>query len=264
MLTAVISDYNWLPPDEADWWFVPLCDQYLVFDKFHRFNSSPSVIRQKNVGQNIYDMLDFICTRYQNLNGDYFFARSCLLFPKGRKPPLSNGNCSLPVLQALISSHFSYTEVNDYYLDPYFQEYSSLARYSHSVDRVVPLTSSVSNVSRYLSFCLRNPSRYSFCSRSQGYIEVDNSWYLDIFPSIHFESFRAFMYNTFLNYKPKRYVRFSPGASYILSSKRILRYPLSFYLYLRSLVSHGVVVGDAHLLERALGIIFSNHTLELR
>ena len=44
-------------------------------------------------------------------------------------------------------------QVNDY-LDPYFQEYSSLARYSHSVDRVVPLTSSVSNVSRYLSFAL--------------------------------------------------------------------------------------------------------------
>ena len=74
MLTAVISDYNWLPPDEADWWFVPLCDKYLVFDKYHRFNSSPSVIRQKNVGQNIYDMLDFICTNIQ-FDGDCFAAR---------------------------------------------------------------------------------------------------------------------------------------------------------------------------------------------
>ena len=209
-------------------------------------------------------MLDFICTMYSSLEGDYFFARSCLLFPKGRKPPLSNGNCSLPVLQSLISSHSSYTEVNDYYLDPFYQEYSSLARYSSSVDRVVPLSSSVLSVSRYLNFCLKHPSRYSFCSSSQGYIEVDNSWYLDIFPSIHFESFRAFMHPTFLNYKAKRYVRFSPGASYILSSKLILRYPLTFYLYLRSLVSHDVVVGDAHLLERALGIIFSNDELELR
>ena len=56
----VVSDYNWLPENIEESWVHKLTDNYLIYDKYHRYEQSDKVKHQKNVGQNIYDMFDFI------------------------------------------------------------------------------------------------------------------------------------------------------------------------------------------------------------
>ena len=58
MIKFVISDYNWLDPDLSKAWFRELTSDYIIYDKFHRLEESNNVIRQKNVGQNVYDMFE--------------------------------------------------------------------------------------------------------------------------------------------------------------------------------------------------------------
>ena len=62
-------------------------DNYLIYDKFHRFEESNKVKHQLNVGQNIYDMFDFIVTNYDNLPDCTLFCRACLLWPKDSGTP---------------------------------------------------------------------------------------------------------------------------------------------------------------------------------
>jgi hypothetical protein len=57
---VVASDYNWLPENIEDSWVHKYTDNYLIYDKFHRFKESDKIKHQLNVGQNIYDMFDFI------------------------------------------------------------------------------------------------------------------------------------------------------------------------------------------------------------
>ena len=64
------------------------------------------------------------------------------------------------------------------------------------------------------------------------------------------------MSSFFENYNQKRYIRFSPGCNYIVPSENIYKYPKDLYLRLRSLVDYAPVVGEAHILERALYLIF--------
>ena len=63
----------------------------------------------------------------------------------------------------------------------------------------------------------------------------------------------------FSNYSPKKYIRFSPGCNYIVPSENILKYKKEFYLRLRSLVDYAKVVGEAHILERAIYSIFEGN-----
>ena len=113
MLKFVISDYNWLDLDLSKGWFNEFTNDYLIYDKYHRFNNNPNIIRQRNVGQNVYDLLDFIVVNYENLPEYTFFCRSCITFPKGRPKPLSNGNCSIERIRKIIDKR-ELVEVHDY------------------------------------------------------------------------------------------------------------------------------------------------------
>ena len=132
----VISDYNWLDKDLSKAWFSELTSDYIIYDKFHRFEESNKVIRQKNVGQNVYDMFDFIVNNYENLPEKIFFCRSCITFPKGRPRPKSNGNCSLEEIRRLISKD-GLVEVHDYnYLEKYLA-LSKKFKYLKNEDRFI-------------------------------------------------------------------------------------------------------------------------------
>ena len=60
VIKFVISDYNWLDSNLDKCWFNEFTSDYIIYDKFHRFEESNNLIRQKNVGQNVYDLFDFI------------------------------------------------------------------------------------------------------------------------------------------------------------------------------------------------------------
>ena len=139
---------------------------------------------------------------------------------ENRLKPFSNGNCSEDKFFRLIrNNHF--TEIHDYE-----NEYQD--------------------------------GKSSFIEKNGGYYEINKPWYLKKHKPKYFYSFDNFMNFFFDNYNSLKYVRFSPGGSYLIEKQRILFYPREFYSNIKKILSWGIVIGDAHIVERALYLIFSN------
>lgn len=254
MIKFVISDYNWINSDISKAWFNEFTSNYLVLDKYHRLEKSEKVIWQKNVGQNVYDMFDYIVNNYNDLPKKIFFCRSCINFPQGRPKPLSNGNCSLEEIRRLINKE-GLVEVNDYYNLKKFKALNKKFKYIENEDKFKIHNSSELSFYEHTKFYLKKYPT-SYCNKKDGYLEINNNWYTKYHQPKFFQSFNNLMSFYFENYTPLRYIRFSPGCNYLIPSELIYKYPKDFYLKLRSLVDYAPVVGEAHLLERALYLIF--------
>ncbi len=255
MIKFVISDYNWLDPDLTKAWFNEFTSDYLILDKFHRLKKTDNIIWQKNVGQNVYDMFDYIVENYDNLPKKIFFCRACITFPQGRSKPLSNGNCSLNKIRELINKP-GLVEVNNYSDLEKYKILNKSFKYLRKKDKFQIINSNNISFMEKLKFKIDiHPS--SFCNTKEGYLEINNNWYIKHFKTKFFRSFDKFMINFFENYKHKKYIRFSPGCNYIVPSENIYKYPKDLYYRLRSLVDYAPVVGEAHILERALYYIFN-------
>lgn len=95
-----------------------------------------------------------------------------------------------------------------------------------------------------------------------GYMEINNSFYMySSSPYIkrYFNSLDQFMEYTFTNYKRLGWIRFAPGCNYIVPKENILKYSKQFYERLLSYVSYSSTCMEAHMLERSMYLIFSNH-----
>ena len=102
----VVSDYNWLPENLEESWIHKLTNNYFIYDRYHRFKETDKIKHQKNVGQNIYDIFDFISTNYDNLPDVTIFCRATVFNQKDTGTPrydengkvISNGNCEYEYL----------------------------------------------------------------------------------------------------------------------------------------------------------------------
>ena len=56
----IITDYGFLPHDLENSWVLNYTDNYLIYDRQHRFIETDKIKHQINVGANIYDIFDFI------------------------------------------------------------------------------------------------------------------------------------------------------------------------------------------------------------
>lgn len=221
----MVSDYYWLPKDLSSSWVAKATSNYIILDKASRLPQSEQVVHQKNVGQNIYDLYDFIVKNYDNLPDRMVFCRAAIFFPKGREKPLSSGNCSEEVFFELANKD-EFTEIHDY--GP--EVHDGFA---------------------------------SKCGADGSFWEINNSWYLNIHRGKYFKNLNDFFKDLYVNeYRPP-YVRFSPGASYVIPKEYVLRRPKYFYERIRHLLGWGIVIGEAHMLERATYTIF-NSTEEVR
>jgi len=226
----VISDYNWLPSKIEDSWVSRYTDNYLIFDRYHRFDEEERIIRQKNVGQNVYDTFDFIYRFYDQLPEIAIFCRAAFLNPKddgikkfnesGEK--ISNGNCSEEKF-SLISNNTHFTEIHDY------------GKECHN------------NFSSRLD------------SDGFGYLEINNSWYLSHHPSKFFSSLNDLLNHIFVDPDLPGYIRFSPGANYIIPKENMLKYNKKFYEDMREYIGWDIITGEAHLFERAMYTIFNSN-----
>ena len=93
------------------------------------------------------------------------------------------------------------------------------------------------------------------------FLEVNNSWYLHLDPPyqhIFYNSFDEFMNEIFVDYDHVNWVRFSPGAQYIVPKNNILNYSYDFWSRLEGMVDYAQYACEAHLIERAMYYIFSN------
>ncbi len=91
-----------------------------------------------------------------------------------------------------------------------------------------------------------------FISSDGGFCEINNSWYTKRYKTKYFQNYDDFMSFCFKDPPVPRYVRFAPGANYIVPKENILKFPKVFYQNLRLFVSHCSLPGEAHIIERAL------------
>lgn len=217
----VASDYNWLPENIEDSWIPKYTDNYLIYDRYHRFPESDKIKHQKNVGQNIYDIFDFIITNYNNLPDATIFCRSCIFFPKGRTKPLSNGTCNEEFF-ARVCDNKIFTELHD-----------------------------------FISPEVHNGGSSKFDTDGFGFLEINNSWYFSCVPGKYYSNLNHFFYDMYENPSCGSYIRFSPGGSYIIPKQNILKYSLKFYERIREILSWDIITGEAHMIERAIYTIFT-------
>jgi len=220
---VVVSDYNWLPEDLKESWMNKYTDNYIVYDRFHRDNwkGKDKIIKQKNVGQNVYDIFDFIINNYENLPPATIFCRSCLFFPKGRTPPLSNGNYNEHDFMKVCNNK-TFTELHDYGAEVHTTHASKLD------------------------------------SDGFGYLEINNSWYTNHIKTKYFNNLNVFLSDLYVNPVLPSYIRFAPGVNYLIPRQNILKYSKKFYEHIRDILSWDVVVGEAHIIERCMYTIFTS------
>lgn len=98
-----------------------------------------------------------------------------------------------------------------------------------------------------------------------GYMERNNSWYIlshkqtyGVEVNRYLHSYNQFLDMMFVNPRYPEWIRFSPGAQYIVPKENILYYSKSFYKKIMSLVEYHRIPSEAHVVERALYYIFTN------
>ncbi len=91
-----------------------------------------------------------------------------------------------------------------------------------------------------------------FVSSDGGFCEINNSWYTKHYATKYFRTYNDFISFCFKNPPIPRYVRFAPGANYIVPKENILKFPRVFYENLKMFISHCPLPGEAHIIERAL------------
>jgi hypothetical protein len=71
----VVTDYNFLPEDIEKSWVFQYTDNYLIYDKYHRFEENENIKHQDNFGANIYDIFYHILNNYDNLPEILIFCK---------------------------------------------------------------------------------------------------------------------------------------------------------------------------------------------
>jgi len=107
----------------------------------------------------------------------------------------------------------------------------------------------------------------AFFASDGGYCELNNSWYLAYHPTRYFHDYNDFLRYCFTDPIIPRYIRFAPGANYIVPREHILKLPKTFYQNLRVFVSHcsDAIPGESHIIERALHTLWTaNFTVSHR
>ena len=99
-----------------------------------------------------------------------------------------------------------------------------------------------------------------FISSDGGWEELNNNWYLNKkkHPSRFFNNFNTFMNFIFESYINPKYIRFCPGANFIVPKFNILKYDLVFYENLKYIINYSQLSGESHILERALVSIWNS------
>lgn len=97
-----------------------------------------------------------------------------------------------------------------------------------------------------------------------GYMEINNSWYMNSHPKKYFNTLSQFYNSVFEEPNIDKWVRFAPGCNYIVPKKNIIFYSKDFYKKLITFVDWCEHPAEAHMLERSMYDIFKNKYKELK
>lgn len=95
-----------------------------------------------------------------------------------------------------------------------------------------------------------------------GFLERNNSWYIAPHNNTHYqtcqyESFDEFMNKYFSDYEHLDWIRFSPGAQYIVPKENCVFYPIDFWNHLRNEMRTKNPT-EAQMIERTMYYILTN------
>ena len=77
----IITDFNHLPENPKDFWMDEYTDNYIVYDKAHRFNETNKIVHKENLGSNIHEIFEFIYSHYDDLPEIMIFCKGNV-FPR--------------------------------------------------------------------------------------------------------------------------------------------------------------------------------------
>lgn len=92
-----------------------------------------------------------------------------------------------------------------------------------------------------------------------GFVEINNSWYKFNFPRLYFSEYNDFYSYIFDDYNLPDFLRFSPGANFIVPKENILLRSKNFYRNLIKFIDYSTLSCEAHFLERSLNTIFNSN-----
>jgi hypothetical protein len=117
---------------------------------------------------------------------------------------------------------------------------------------------------------IEEPSRWdlkypmTLLGSDNGFLELNNSWYTPHNPSKYFTEFDDFWKFIFDTNETPRYLRFAPGANYVVPKENIKLRTKEFYINIMNFVSHHQFSGESHMVERALYTIWNSTIAESR
>lgn len=92
-----------------------------------------------------------------------------------------------------------------------------------------------------------------------GFVEINNSWYKFNFPRKYFSEYNDFYSYIFKNFDLPDFIRFSPGANFVVPKENILLRSKNFYKNLINFIDYSELSCESHFLERSLNTIFDSN-----
>lgn len=90
-----------------------------------------------------------------------------------------------------------------------------------------------------------------------GYVEPNNNWYAPYHPSKYASTYNDFLNLLFENPPHPQFIRFAPGANFVVPKWNILKYSKNFYEKIAKYVSHDKLSLESHFAERAFYSIWT-------
>ena len=92
-----------------------------------------------------------------------------------------------------------------------------------------------------------------------GFTEINSSWYKNKYPRLFFKDFNCFYQYIFKNVDNPHFLRFAPGANYIVPKDNILLRSRNFYINLLNFIIHSQFSCESHFLERSLNTVWNSN-----
>ena len=91
------------------------------------------------------------------------------------------------------------------------------------------------------------------------FTEINNSWYKFKYERLYFADYNEFYKFIFNTNNIPHYLKFAPGANYLVTRENILLRTKNFYLNLLLFISHSQFSCESHFLERSLDSIWQSN-----
>jgi hypothetical protein len=165
----IITDYNHLPQDLSQSWVNKYAKNYLIYDRADRWDENDNIKKQINVGENIYDMFDFIVNNYENLPEIMVFVKADVI-PR---------HCGEDKFEKIINNNKVFTPIENYTRTvpgytpgayAYVDENDGYMESSNEVNYVITIhpCKYLSSYQQFLYEVYENPSFYNYIRFAPG------------------------------------------------------------------------------------------------